>query len=77
MPDGSPYNEHYLRVISATSALIMYAPKAVIEPCQRYSMSLFEFSELTGWALEREGYKKKSIDRKTLYEKQKGLENKQ
>ena len=73
MPENALYNEHYLRVISAASALIMYAPKTVIESCQRYSMSVFEFSDFMGGQLNKVGYEKRNLDRKALYEKTKKL----
>ena len=73
--DLGQQQEHYLRVVAVSSDLIIYAPKEVIESCQRYSQTLFEFSDVVGFDRGLVGYtKKKSIlDRKSLYKEVKQM----
>lgn len=70
--DVDAHTEHYLRVIAASAELVIYAPKEVIVACQEYAMVVFEYSELLGAILKREGYKKREgVDRKELYQRAK------
>ena len=48
--------EHYLRVIAQSSDLIVYAPKEVIEACQKYTQVLFEYTESIGNERSYPGY---------------------
>ncbi|WP_372572720.1 hypothetical protein [Ruegeria jejuensis] len=42
-PSDKEEFEHYLRVVAVSSNLTLYAPKDVIEACQKYSQELFAY----------------------------------
>jgi hypothetical protein len=54
--EGPELQEHYIRVVAVSSDLIVYAPKEVIEACQKYSQRLFEFSDFMGSVRKLPGY---------------------